>query len=71
MIETTNPGMVGDDGYVDARFADLNIGELFWLNKKKSDSNHAHRKISETEALNIKLQEVIKFSRHQAVFYKM
>ena len=71
MIETTNPGMVGDDGYVDARFADLNIGELFWLNKTRSDDNHAHRKTSETEALNIKLQKVVTFNRHKEVFYKM
>ena len=71
MMETTSPGMVGEDGYVDAKFSDLNVGELFWLNKEKSDDNHAHRKLDDVEALNIKLQEVIKFSRHQAVFYKM
>ena len=72
MIEkNNNPGMVGDDGYVDARFADLNIGELFWLNKIRSDNNHAHRKTSEIEAVNIKLQKVVKFHRHKDVFYKM
>ena len=70
-METTNPGQVGDDGYEVAKFADLNQGELFWLNTERSDDNHAHRKISETEALNVKLQEVMKFHRHKDVFYKM
>ena len=71
MIETTNPGRVGEDGYEKAKFADLPNGELFWLNKEKSDNNHAHRKISDTEALNIKLQEVVNFNRHHSVFFKM
>ena len=70
-METTNPGNVGDAGYEIAKFADLNTGELFWLRTEKSDDIHAHRKLSDDEALNIKLQQVIKFTRHQNVFYKM
>ena len=66
-----NPPQVGDNEYETAKFSDLNQGELFWLNTQKSDENHAHRKISETEALNVKLQTVITFNRHKKVFYKM
>ena len=70
-METTNPGRVGEDGYETAKFAYLPKGELFWLNTEKSDANHAHRKLNEEEALNIKLQETMTFNRHQNVFYKM
>tara|TARA_Y100000310_G_scaffold105100_1_gene103473 strand:- start:468 stop:680 length:213 start_codon:yes stop_codon:yes gene_type:complete len=70
-METVNPGKVGDDSYETAKFSDLNTGELFWLNTDRSDDNHAHRKLDDYEALNIKLQQVSKFNRHQNVFYKM
>ena len=70
-METTNPGQVGEDGYELAKFSDLNQGELFWLNTEKSDNNHAYRKISDTEALNVKLRTTSVFNRHYQVFYKM
>ena len=70
-METTNPGDVSDDGYEEAKFSDLNIGELFWLNKERSDDNHAYRKVSETEAFNVKLRTTTVVNRHYAVFYKM
>ena len=66
-----DPPGIRDLDYEQTIFDELNQGELFWLNTERSDDNHAHRKISETEALNVKLQEVMKFNRHQNVFYKM
>ena len=68
-----NPEEVGDPmgDWEKAKFSDLNQGELFWLNTEKSDNNHAHRKINETEALNVKLQKVMNFNRHANIFYKM
>ena len=73
MANRYNPDTVGDPNgdWEKAKFSDLNQGELFWLNTERSDNNHAHRKISETEAMNIFLQEYVEFNRHQAVFYKM
>ena len=71
--ERYNPPQVGDakSDYETAKFSDLPTGELFWLNTIKSDDNHAHRKLSDTEALNIFLQEYVEFNRHQDVFYTM
>ena len=66
-----NPEEVGSDGWEKAKFSELNKGELFWLNTDRSDANHAHRKMSETEALNVKLQSMVQFNRHANVFYKM
>ena len=70
-METINPGSVRDDEYEVAKFADLNVGELFWLNTQRSDDNHAHRKVNDEEAFNVKLQRTMSFNRHQQVYYKM
>ena len=60
-----------DPGYEEAKFSDLNQGELFWLNMERSDNNHAFRKVNEEEGFNVKLQITYPFHRHDRVYYKM
>ena len=66
-----NPPGTAQPDFEEYNFEDLEQGELFWLNTEKSDNNHAHRKLSDTEALNVKAQEYVQFGRHANVFYKM
>ena len=54
------------------RFSDIPTDELFWLSDSpNSNTNTAHRKISETEGMNTKTRQISTFSISTITYQKI
>ena len=65
------PSTINDEDFQSEKFVDVSTGEIFWRKPNKNNSNHAYRKLNESEALDTKTQEVVVFNRNNKVFYKL
>ena len=67
-IWTQTPG-IGVD-FEEMLFEDIDDDDLFWLTNRNIATNHAHRKIDEYTALEIKGQNIISLGYRQKIYQK-
>ena len=58
-MSTGDPIPIGTTEWAKYRFRELNDEDLFWFKNVISEENGPHRKINDTEALNLREQQVI------------
>ena len=57
---TGDPQPLGSVEWISYRFSELNMDDLFWFEQNlNSEQNPAFRKVSDTEALDLKSRNVI------------
>ena len=66
-----NPPSNMSQDFEEYRFEDLEVDELFWQTNKPKEEQIPWRKISLTEARNLKTQKVYNFQRKTKVFQKI
>ena len=52
-------------------FEDLDDGDLFWPTNTYASTNHAHRKLNYTTAIDTRNQLVVEVPRRQQVYQKI
>tara|TARA_Y100000593_G_scaffold92740_1_gene185304 strand:- start:804 stop:1034 length:231 start_codon:yes stop_codon:yes gene_type:complete len=57
-----NPQGINEEDWEAHKYQDMPDGEIFYLEANRNDNNHAFRKISDTEALNTRMQ-----TRHEVL----
>ena len=59
-MNTGEPQPLGTVEWISYRFSELNMDDLFWFEQNlNSEQNPAFRKVSDTEALDLKSRNVI------------
>ena len=51
-------------------FEDVEVGDLLWRMNINSENNNCYRKLSDTTAMNLKLQQEAVFNRKATIFQK-
>ena len=67
--EYTAKGVYNDE-WEAHRFSEINERDLFWLNNTRSDSNHAWRKLDESQAQDTKTSEIRSFRNMVNVYQR-
>lgn len=65
----TQTPRIGTD-FEEMLFEDIDDDDLFWLTDQNVDANHAHRKIDEYTALEIRGQNIISLDYRQKIYQK-
>ena len=66
-----NPPSNMSQDFEEYRFEDLEVDELFWQTNKPKEEQIPWRKLSLTEARNLKTQKIYSFDRKTKVFQKI
>ena len=66
-----NPPSNMSQDFEEHRFEDLEVDELFWQTNKPKEEQIPWRKLSLTEARNLKTQKIYSFDRKTKVFQKI
>ena len=66
-----NPQGVSDEDWESHKYQDLPDGEIFYLYNTREDTNHAYRKVSDTESLNTRMQTVHEVLSNIDVYTKL
>jgi|TARA_Y100000310_G_C20109077_1_gene546271 hypothetical protein len=67
-IWSETPG-IGPD-FEEMLFEDIENDDLFWLTDRNTDANHAHRKIDEYTALELRGQNIVSLGARQTIYQK-
>ena len=65
-----NPPSIDQMDFQSAKFDDLEINDLFWLEDNLNNSNHAYRKLNENQSLNTITRHVIEGNFNRNTLYQ-
>ena len=67
-----NPPSTTDSDFEEVIFSDIDHSDLFWLNQHPNgDINLVHRKISDTEGVKLRTNELFEFKSNLRVYQKI
>ena len=70
--DSYNPPGTSSSDFESMKFNDIDVDELFWLNENPNgDLNNVHRKISETESMNLRTREIDEVSSNIVIYQKI
>jgi len=65
-----NPPSTTHQDYEKFSFGELEVNELFWLNESTTVGNVVHRKIDQTQAMQLKSRKLVSFDSRLKVYQK-
>tara|TARA_R100001082_G_C4254322_1_gene112824 strand:- start:107 stop:337 length:231 start_codon:yes stop_codon:yes gene_type:complete len=66
-----NPQGTTEEDWEMHKYQDMPDGEIFFMEMNRNENNHAYRKVSNTEALNTKMQTVHEVLSNMDVYTKL
>tara|TARA_Y100000593_G_scaffold34806_1_gene68311 strand:- start:1746 stop:1979 length:234 start_codon:yes stop_codon:yes gene_type:complete len=64
------PG-IGENDWDKWKFSEIPVDDLFWFQDNNSDSNVPHRKMSETEGMNLRTRINVNIDPNEKVFMRI